>query len=153
MVCPSGDKTYGNQSSFSKNPRSRFCSPRCRVADWHVRNDNRTDETRHGVSNAVPDGEPSTNAVPSAPNDVPSGVLAINGVQRCHTATASWARPDEISQLPWNCHAMASAIVFTDCQANRLHRWLPIPDGTAQLILDQQARVPNRWLRSGIGRS
>lgn len=64
----------------TKNPRRRFCSPRCRVADWHARNDHaRTHEPTndvHAPANAVPNGEPHLNAVPN-------GVHTVNGVQRC----------------------------------------------------------------------
>lgn len=60
----------------TRNPNRRFCSPRCRVADWHTRNDRAPDH-------AVPNGVPTDRAVP---NDVPpqaGGVPAANGVQRC----------------------------------------------------------------------
>jgi endogenous inhibitor of DNA gyrase (YacG/DUF329 family) len=64
----------------TKNPRRRFCSPRCRVADWHARNDHtRTNERTNDVhppANAVPNGEPRPNAIPNA-------VQTANGVQRC----------------------------------------------------------------------
>ena len=52
----------------SRNPNRRFCSPRCRVADWHVRQR----QTR--------DGEPPTDTVR---DDVTNAVPAANGVQRC----------------------------------------------------------------------
>jgi endogenous inhibitor of DNA gyrase (YacG/DUF329 family) len=41
----------------SRNPNRRYCTARCRVADWHRRN-----RTRH--ANPVP------NAVPALANDV-----------------------------------------------------------------------------------
>jgi endogenous inhibitor of DNA gyrase (YacG/DUF329 family) len=59
----------------ANNPHRRFCSPRCRVADWHA---------HHGRprANDVPGAVPPTNDVP---DDVPrpNGVPAVNGVQRC----------------------------------------------------------------------
>jgi endogenous inhibitor of DNA gyrase (YacG/DUF329 family) len=61
----------------TKNPRRRFCSPRCRVADWHARSRTAADATDvHPPTDAVPNGEPHLNAVPN-------GVQTINGVQRC----------------------------------------------------------------------
>lgn len=64
----------------SRNPNRRFCSPRCRVADWHVRQrqtsvtEPATDTVARDVVNDV------TNLVP---DDVMNGVAAANGVQRC----------------------------------------------------------------------
>jgi endogenous inhibitor of DNA gyrase (YacG/DUF329 family) len=60
----------------TRNPNRRFCSARCRVADWHARNDRPS-----GVPNAVP----TTDAVPPLTYAVPAsnGVPAANGVQRC----------------------------------------------------------------------
>jgi endogenous inhibitor of DNA gyrase (YacG/DUF329 family) len=67
----------------TRNPTRRFCSPRCRVADWHARNNRRQPNT----TNDVP---PTGNAVPNeVPNAVPTvapagtGVPAANGVQHC----------------------------------------------------------------------
>ncbi|MGH3488537.1 MAG: hypothetical protein ACRDP8_11595 [Actinopolymorphaceae bacterium] len=61
----------------TKNPRRRFCSPRCRAADWHARNRTAADADAdandvHPTTNAVPNGEPR-----------PNGVQTANGVQRC----------------------------------------------------------------------
>lgn len=53
----------------ANNPAKRFCSPRCRVADWHRRHD-RPAEITNAITNDV------TNAVPAA-----GGVR--NGVARC----------------------------------------------------------------------
>ena len=49
---------------LANNPRKRHCTPRCRVADWHFRNDrphrqpaasrNAGGETGNAVPNAVP---------------------------------------------------------------------------------------------------
>ena len=67
----------------SRNPNRRFCSPRCRVADWHYRHD-RADPT-DGVANAVPVTDAVRNGVAHQANAVPAtnGVAAANGVQRC----------------------------------------------------------------------
>jgi hypothetical protein len=51
----------------TRNPNRRFCSPRCRVADWHARHD-RPPRTR--------------NPVPPDPQ-LANGVAAANGTQRC----------------------------------------------------------------------
>ncbi|MBO0841039.1 MAG: hypothetical protein J2O49_09495 [Sciscionella sp.] len=62
----------------SRNPNRRYCSPRCRVADWHTRNDR-----SHLV---LPDEDDVANDVPNeVPNDVPNqnAVPAANGVQHC----------------------------------------------------------------------
>jgi len=46
----------------TRNPNRRFCSPRCRVADWHA----------HHRRNVV-----------RARSDVPNAVPAANGVTKC----------------------------------------------------------------------
>jgi endogenous inhibitor of DNA gyrase (YacG/DUF329 family) len=62
----------------TRNPNRRFCSPRCRVADWHARHDrpprtrNAVPHTSNAAANPVPTDFPPTNGVPAA-----------NGVQRC----------------------------------------------------------------------
>jgi len=53
----------------SRNPNRRFCSPRCRKADWQARNR----RNRNGVANDVADGV----------RDVADAVPAANGVTRC----------------------------------------------------------------------
>lgn len=60
----------------SRNPNRRFCSPRCRVADWHARQrqTHQSDQPTNTGPNAV------TNLVR---NDVTNAVPAANGVQRC----------------------------------------------------------------------
>lgn len=69
-----------------RNPNRRYCSPRCRVADWHARHDR--PHRAPSAENAVPNGG-TTNAVPGVvpePNAVPNGangVPAANGEQRC----------------------------------------------------------------------
>lgn len=57
----------------ANNPHRRFCSPRCRVADWHARHD-RPHQPKDDVleSNAAANVVPGQNAVPAA-----------NGVHRC----------------------------------------------------------------------
>jgi endogenous inhibitor of DNA gyrase (YacG/DUF329 family) len=61
----------------ANNPNKRYCSPRCRVADWHHRHDRPAgaatdDEQREPAANAV------GNDVPM--NDVPG---AAPGASRC----------------------------------------------------------------------
>jgi endogenous inhibitor of DNA gyrase (YacG/DUF329 family) len=68
----------------TRNPNRRYCSPRCRVADWHARNDRvrSVHAVRNDVNAVTPVGNvvpPETNAVAPAPNAVPTA----NGVQRC----------------------------------------------------------------------
>lgn len=65
----------------TRNPNRRFCSARCRVADWHARND----RPANGVPNDVLPADVVPNVVPSHADAVPTanGVPAANGVQRC----------------------------------------------------------------------
>ena len=56
----------------TRNPNHRFCSPRCRSADWHARNR----RINNGVANDVNDAV-------HPHNDVPHAVRAANGVTRC----------------------------------------------------------------------
>jgi endogenous inhibitor of DNA gyrase (YacG/DUF329 family) len=58
---------------LANNPRKRYCTPRCRVADWHHRND-RTRNTTPIAS--TPDGV-------QADNDVPIQYGVPNAVTRC----------------------------------------------------------------------
>lgn len=66
----------------AKNPHKRFCSPRCRAADWHARHDHQTT-----TPNAVPVGVRGPNAVPDAvpgPNAAATNATpAANSGQRC----------------------------------------------------------------------
>jgi endogenous inhibitor of DNA gyrase (YacG/DUF329 family) len=66
----------------ARNPNRRFCSPRCRAADWHTHHDR---HLGHAVPNAVPATDAVPNEVASQANTVPTtnGVPAANGVQRC----------------------------------------------------------------------
>ena len=50
----------------TRNPNRRFCSPRCRVADWHAHH------RRNVVADAV-----------RARSDVPNAVPAANGATKC----------------------------------------------------------------------
>jgi hypothetical protein len=59
----------------TRNPNRRFCSARCRVADWHARNDRPTDD--------VPNAVPTTDDVPNAIAPLADAAHAANGVQRC----------------------------------------------------------------------
>lgn len=81
----------------------RFCSPRCRVADWHARHD-RPPRT----SNAVPHTTTAANPVP--PDSPPTnGVPAANGVQRCP-----------------HCHHELAVIVLTTAAHIRTPEVIPI---------------------------
>jgi len=55
-------------------------------------------------------------------------------------------RPDEVCQLPLDCLEKDAdskyVLIYDDHKENRLQRRLPIPDSTAKLIRDQQAKVP-----------
>jgi endogenous inhibitor of DNA gyrase (YacG/DUF329 family) len=63
----------------TRNPNRRFCSPRCRVADWHAHQ--RSNDVANGDNNVHPrTGVP--NAVRAA-NGVPNAVPAANGVTKC----------------------------------------------------------------------
>ena len=59
----------------TRNPNRRYCSPRCRAADWHARNRS-TGGGIVDVSNDVRDGVQPRNTVPDA-------VQAANGVTQC----------------------------------------------------------------------
>jgi hypothetical protein len=81
----------------SRNPNRRYCSPRCRVADWHRRHDrahphNPVPNNVNAHPNVVPDAvhNDDPNAVPTptttfatARNAVPGGANTANGEQRC----------------------------------------------------------------------
>ena len=77
-----------------RNPNRRYCSPRCRVADWHRRHDRPHPDhavpatgnevpggVPNGVANVVP--EPATTTYATPPNGVPDGSNTANGEQRC----------------------------------------------------------------------
>jgi endogenous inhibitor of DNA gyrase (YacG/DUF329 family) len=85
----------------SRNPNRRFCSPRCRVADWHARNDRSRRRDDDPDPNDVPD---DANDVPDlVPNDVPAVPQLSNGpasgsvtrCPRCQTqlTVLSWLLP------------------------------------------------------------
>ena len=57
----------------TRNPNRRFCSPRCRAAEWHARN--RTNDVVNGANDAA-------DAV-HTPDDVHNAVRAANGTARC----------------------------------------------------------------------
>jgi len=56
----------------TRNPNRRFCSPRCRVADWHTRND-RPGRPHNDIPNDIQNDVRNvvTNDVNDVPNDVP----------------------------------------------------------------------------------
>jgi endogenous inhibitor of DNA gyrase (YacG/DUF329 family) len=67
-------------------PGKRFCSPRCRVADWHRRNDRRAEDPNQpeqADANAVPEPRYAANAVPSASNAVPGTTAATGRCPHC----------------------------------------------------------------------
>jgi endogenous inhibitor of DNA gyrase (YacG/DUF329 family) len=72
----------------ARNPNKRFCSSRCRVADWHRRHD-RPGQPPEGVEPVVDHvlkgGTPLNigNDVSGGANHVPGGVNVANGEQRC----------------------------------------------------------------------
>jgi endogenous inhibitor of DNA gyrase (YacG/DUF329 family) len=53
----------------TRNPNRRYCSQRCRSADWHARNRGSRNRVANDVTNAV--------------HDVADAVPAANGVARC----------------------------------------------------------------------
>ena len=57
----------------TRNPNRRFCSPRCRAAEWHARN--RTNNVVNGANDAA-------DAV-HTPDAVHNAVRAANGTARC----------------------------------------------------------------------
>jgi endogenous inhibitor of DNA gyrase (YacG/DUF329 family) len=57
----------------TRNPNRRFCSPRCRVADWHA---------HHRRNVAANDANDVADAVRTR-SDVPNAVPAANGVTKC----------------------------------------------------------------------
>ena len=63
-------------------PAKRFCSPRCRVADWHRRNDRRNPASADELLDLSAD----PNAAPQPPyaaNTVPNGVPATGQCPHC----------------------------------------------------------------------
>lgn len=72
-----------------RNPNRRYCSPRCRVADWHRRHDrphpdNAVPEHTNAVPNAVANVVPTPATTYIAPtNGVPDTSNTANGEQRC----------------------------------------------------------------------
>jgi hypothetical protein len=60
----------------ANNPHKRFCSPRCRAADWHACNDHTTNP------NTVLDAVATPNGVPSAAPNANAATAANRG-QRC----------------------------------------------------------------------
>jgi endogenous inhibitor of DNA gyrase (YacG/DUF329 family) len=85
----------------SRNPTKRYCSPRCRVADWHRHHDRPALSTMENQNqrNDVPKPNPeSGDAIPDAgtayansANGVPYGANAANGEQRCPHCRAAIA--------------------------------------------------------------
>jgi endogenous inhibitor of DNA gyrase (YacG/DUF329 family) len=63
----------------TRNPNRRFCSPRCRVADWHAHH--RSNDVANGANNVHPRTD-VPNAFRAA-NGVPNAVPAANGLTKC----------------------------------------------------------------------
>lgn len=91
----------------SRNPNRRYCTPRCRVADWHRRNRTRRPNP---VTNAVADvanDVPGTNAVPDPANAVPrprTADLASGSTARCPRCQTpltvlTWLLPPAAAQV------------------------------------------------------
>jgi len=73
-----------------RHPHKRYCSPRCRVADWHRHHDrthlSTMDTSGDGVPNRVPDGTPHHHVpdrVPTYPTEHLPASYVANGDQRC----------------------------------------------------------------------
>lgn len=70
-----------------RHPHKRYCSPRCRVADWHRHHDRPHPSTMDTRDHDAPDPVPHDTAHEDAPDGVPThGVPAgyvANGDQRC----------------------------------------------------------------------
>lgn len=60
----------------TRNPNRRFCSQRCRSANWHARNRATTNGVTNHVVNDVADPV-------HTPDDVHNTVRAANGTARC----------------------------------------------------------------------
>jgi hypothetical protein len=60
----------------TRNPNRRYCSARCRSADWHARNRGTTNGVANDVVNDVAD-------VVHTRNDLSDAVRAANGNTRC----------------------------------------------------------------------
>jgi endogenous inhibitor of DNA gyrase (YacG/DUF329 family) len=58
----------------TRHPNRRFCSPRCRVADWHAHH--RRNVVANGTNDDVADAVRTR-------SDVPNAVPAANGVTKC----------------------------------------------------------------------
>ncbi|MBV8181247.1 MAG: hypothetical protein JO045_21090 [Mycobacterium sp.] len=62
----------------TRNPNRRYCSPRCRVADWHARN-RRAHNDVANVANGV-NGVPN---IAAAIQPFDNAVRPVNGATRC----------------------------------------------------------------------
>src|SRR5262249_8883567 len=76
----------------TRHPTKRYCSPRCRVADWHRHHDRPQQSTMDATSDDVPARVPDVREHHDLPDRVPAhdvpphGVpptYATNGDQRC----------------------------------------------------------------------
>lgn len=89
----------------SRNPRRRYCTPRCRVADWHQHNRTRTPNPTSGVANGVDDARTVANAVGNQTNDVsPATAASIATLARCPTCRTpltvlTWLLPPAAAQV------------------------------------------------------
>jgi endogenous inhibitor of DNA gyrase (YacG/DUF329 family) len=91
----------------TRHPNKRYCSPRCRVADWHRQHDRtHLTTTPHG---RVPDAVPDTHH-----DDVPDRVPAAPATT-ADTAPAAWSVTNGDPRCP-HCHtpiAIIAALVPT----------------------------------------
>ena len=72
----------------TRNPNRRFCSPRCRVADWHAHH------RRNVVANDANDVADAVRTRSDVPNAVPAATASPNA----HTAATNW--PSSPSSSP-----------------------------------------------------
>lgn len=83
-----------------RNPNRRYCSPRCRVADWHARNNRRpptNNNVPHGVPNLGPDDVPAA----PRPGDATPTSGSLTRYPRCQTplTVLTWLLPPAAAQV------------------------------------------------------
>lgn len=91
----------------SRNPNRRYCTARCRVADWRRRNRTRRPNPVPNAVAAVASDVPGLNAVPAAANGVPrpgNADLASGSPARCPRCQTpltvlTWLLPPAAAQV------------------------------------------------------
>lgn len=79
--------TCGRQFTVpANNPRKRYCSSRCRVADWHHRTGPAADRAERPPDNTAPETAVPDNAV--AANGVPNTAPPAPRCPHCHQPVA-----------------------------------------------------------------